>query len=139
MLYILLLGRKKLRRYKMQLVLLFDAELYESICKWNLHTFSHGKIPKESDLLKRHIVSFTFSDLKISKSLAFYNICFISTICLYGRPCIVTRCPFTFFSCLFRKNKEQRLICFLFRIYMQKLICRTRPRLMIYILLSHNL
>src|SRR5207245_8814540 len=23
------------------------------------------------------------------------------------------------------KNKEQRLICFLFRIYMQKLICRT--------------
>src|SRR4051812_29450554 len=46
--------------------------------------------------------------------------------------------PLSHFShnCL-GKNKEQRLICFLFRIYMQKLICRITC-LMIHLFFCHT-
>ena len=100
-------------------IVVWCQESFESTCKWNPHTFSHGDLPE------RHIVSFTPSDLRIA-SQPFITYAFVITIYLYDRFCVACSPPSTFSHICSRKKERNWLVyIFSFRYMQKKIICRT--------------
>src|SRR6266480_2955359 len=93
----------------------------------------------------RHILVLRPAISKLRVPQPFITYAFDVNIYFYSRSCVATRPPFTFSHICLGKNKEQKLICSLFQIYMQKLICFsaltavTQTCLVIHLFLSHNL
>ena len=86
----------------------------------------------------RHKLGFTPDDLELRVHQPFITYTFVVTIYFYGRSCVVTRPPFTFSHIFSVKNKERRLVCFLFE-YICKINMSHETWLMIGLFLSHNL